>query len=101
MDDKLDGYDIRSVWIVRPNDDARKLIDSMGVRVDRCIQGDGAPDRWAIRSGDHMALGWNRQWIYEPQPSNRDDAFYALFRFDTLDDACAFARGEDVEQPHG
>jgi hypothetical protein len=97
MDDRIGGYDICSVWIVRPDNDGKAIHDILGIRVDRCIYGDGAPDRWAIRSGDHYVLGRNRHWIHEPMPSSRDAAFYALCRFDSLDEACAFARGAPCE----
>ena len=41
-----------------------------------------SPQRvWSVVEGD---------WVYEPQPSERDDEFYAATRFD-LDQALALA----------
>jgi len=85
-------YDIRSVWIVRPTRifDARNAKEFNGVHVDCCIWPDGS-EKWAIRSGEQLALGKDGEWIHEPQPSSRDDEFYAMYRFDSLEEAVGFA----------
>lgn len=51
--------------------------------------------RWSIRRvGDNCCLNRDGRWEYEPQPSSRDDAFFARCRFASLDDAVEFLRKE-------
>ena len=38
---------------------------------------------WKVMCGPSV-LGKNGRWTYEPQPSSRDDEFYAMFRFDSF-----------------
>lgn len=47
-------------------------------------------DRWAVLDG-HYCLGSDGEWEYEPQPSNRDDAWIDTHRFD-LDTAKRLAK---------
>jgi hypothetical protein len=94
------NLDIRSVWVQRPLPEARTFREIMGVHVDCCIQPDGS-SLWAIRAGEGHVLRKDGQWVFEPQPSNRDDAFYRMYRWDTLEDAvtvaCRPAKIEIVE----
>jgi len=64
----------------------------MGVHVDCCLQPNSAKDRWAIRCGERDVLGKDGKWTFERQPSSRDEEFYRMYRWDTLDDAFTFAR---------
>ncbi len=48
------------------------------------------PDSWAVLDGPYC-LGCDGAWEYEPQPSNRDDAWIASHRFD-LETAKELAR---------
>lgn len=43
-------------------------------------------ERYAVRLGG-MCLSVDGKWEFEPQPSSRDDEFYELFRFRTLEAA--------------
>jgi len=89
----MSDLDIRSVWVRRPlsENEARTFMEIMGVHVDCCIQPDGS-SLWAIRSGESYVLGKDGRWTFEPQPSSRDDAFYRMHRWETLEDAVTFAR---------
>lgn len=49
------------------------------------------PDRWAVRCTCDC-LGKDGEWRYEPLPSSRDDAFLAMTRFSSLEEAFAAAR---------
>lgn len=42
--------------------------------------------KWAVRRGGNC-LRKDGLWEHEPQPSSRDDAFYAMCRFDSLEEA--------------
>lgn len=44
--------------------------------------------QWAIRSGGD-ALNKSGEWEWEPNPSSRDDAFFARCRWATRDEAYA------------
>lgn len=44
------------------------------------------PDRWAVRRRGEV-LGRTGEWEWEPQNSNRDEAFLARCRFDSPDEA--------------
>ena len=90
--------DIRSVWLARPDPEGVLATDFLGVHAEACVQPDGST-RWAIRSGSSQVLGKDGVWILEPQPSNRDTAFYQEYRFDTLDEATAFYRAGPQEEP--
>ncbi len=60
--------------------------DGLGeVFIARVTNSDGT-DRYAVRQGDNV-LNTDGGWEYEPQPSNRDDAFFKRCRFATFDDA--------------
>jgi len=48
------------------------------------------PYMWAVRISGNV-LGKDGELEYEPTPSSRDDAFYAEYRFATLDDSWAAA----------
>lgn len=41
---------------------------------------------WKVTRGP-CVLAKDGEWEYEPQPSSRDDEFYARCRYDTYDDA--------------
>jgi hypothetical protein len=47
-----------------------------------------AGEKWAVRQLSHC-LNRDGEWEYQPQPSSRDDAFYARCRFDSLEQALA------------
>lgn len=50
--------------------------------------------RWAIRNEHtNTVLGKDDRWEYEPSPSNRDDAFYQKYRWDTAEEALKFWEG--------
>ena len=89
----MTDLDIRSVWVRRPlpENEARMFMEIVGVHVDCCIQPSGS-SFWAIRAGEGHVLGKDGKWVFEPQPSNRDEEFYRTYRWDTLDDAVTFAR---------
>ena len=56
----------------------------------RMPQRDG-PDKWAIL--DHAAcLDRDGDWVIQPQPSSRDEAFIRRCRFDSAEEALAFWR---------
>jgi len=46
--------------------------------------------KWAVRWMGRC-LTHDGEWEYEPQPSSRDDAFYARCRFDSLEEAVTLA----------
>lgn len=46
--------------------------------------------KWAVRWLGNC-LDHDGEWELEPQPSSRDDEFYARCRFDTLEEAVAMA----------
>ena len=46
--------------------------------------------KWAVRWMGRC-LTHDGEWEYEPQPSSRDDAFYARCRFDSLEKAMTLA----------
>jgi len=48
------------------------------------------PYMWAVRRSGYV-LGKDGEWAHEPIPSSRDDKFYAMYRFDTYDEAEAAA----------
>lgn len=54
--------------------------------------------RWAVYS-EPMGYALNRsgEWEWEPQPSSRDDAFFARCRFATPEEALAVYRARKVE----
>jgi regulator of replication initiation timing len=54
------------------------------------------PHMWKVLSGSGAVLGKDGEWAHEPIPSSRDDKFYAMYRFDTLEEAEAAAR-KDLE----
>ncbi len=87
--DKAD-LDIRSVWVRRPNPRGLFAREFNGVHVDCMVQREG-PDTWAVHSGEGTALGKDGEWILEPRPSSRDDQFFEEYRWDTMDEALAFA----------
>ena len=43
--------------------------------------------KWAMKWRNHHVLGKDGKWAWEPQPSSRDDEFYAKYRFDSVDEA--------------
>ena len=45
-------------------------------------------EKWAVRKNG-VCLTNDGKWEYEPMPSNRDAAFYARCRFDSLEQAMA------------
>lgn len=47
-----------------------------------CVSSRNGPERWAVRCGE-QCMSINGEWDHEPMPSNRDDRFYATFRFAT------------------
>jgi hypothetical protein len=47
--------------------------------------------RWAVREAE-MCLNKSGGWEWEPQPSSRDDEFYARCRWATAEEALAFWR---------
>ena len=61
---------------------------SVSVTFDRLISPFYAGERWAVRQGG-SCLSVDGSWEYEPLPSSRDDAFYARFRFLSLEAAVA------------
>ncbi len=84
-------YDIRSVWVKRPDYHGRTAITANGVHVDAGIWPDGSV-KWAIRSGDGLCLSKGGTWIMEPLPSSRNERFFQRCRFDTLAEAYALAQ---------
>lgn len=48
------------------------------------------PYMWAVRRSG-CVLGKDGEWAHEPIPSSRDEEFYAMYRFDTFEEAEAAA----------
>lgn len=48
---------------------------------------DKKPARWAVRRGNSCMGRTDGAFIYEPQPSSRDDEYFAEYRFATIEDA--------------
>lgn len=46
--------------------------------------------RWAIRNSFGEVLGKDEWWIEEPSPSNRDEAFFQKYRWDTAEEALKY-----------
>lgn len=47
--------------------------------------------RWAIRDEtDNYVLTKDKKWMTEPSPSNREEGYYQLCRWDTAEEALAF-----------
>ena len=59
------------------------------IRIQRARQADG-PDRWKVARGSYC-LSKRGDWVYEPLPSSRTDAFLKRCRFDSADEAIAAA----------
>lgn len=61
-----------------------------------CFAGEGPhkplSDTWAVRKHG-WCLDVDGDWIYEPQPSSRDAAFYARTRWDVIE---AIARAQEA-----
>lgn len=55
-------------------------------------------ERFAVRRG-RSVLSKTGEWVFEPMPSSRDDAFYKQCRFDTFDEAKAALKAKD--KTHG
>lgn len=64
------------------------------ITVERCERR-AQPPWWAVRHLGYV-LGKDGQWMIEPSPSSRDEAFYCRFRFDTRDEAFA-AAAKDIQ----
>lgn len=47
-------------------------------------------DKWAILDDGNFCLNKNGEWQYQSLPSNRDDDFYALCRYDSVYDAISY-----------
>lgn len=56
-----------------------------GITVERARQRDGSV-KWSIRSGSNC-LDKEGDWVIEPLPSNRDDKWSSMHRWDTFDAA--------------
>lgn len=72
--------------------DAYAISDSdapIEIRIQRAQQMDG-PDRWKVIRGSHC-LSKRGDWVYEPLPSSRTDAFLKRCRFDDAGEAIAAA----------
>jgi hypothetical protein len=55
------------------------------VTIEAVARPDG-PDRYAVRCAGSV-INKDGEWEYEPQPSSRDEDFFARCRFDTFADA--------------
>lgn len=55
--------------------------------------------RWSINPwiAADSCLNRDGEWEYEPQPSSRDDEFYARCRFASLDEAVEFLSRKEAE----
>jgi len=82
-------YAIGSVCILRPDYKGAYSLLARGITVERCQQRDGR-DLWAVRSGPNC-LDKDGDWVYEPLPSSRDDAWLAMHRWQTLAEAMSAA----------
>jgi hypothetical protein len=47
-------------------------------------------DRWCIRNESGVILNKKNQWVYEPQPSSRTEAFIQNTRFESVVEAFEF-----------
>lgn len=56
-------------------------------------QFDLSADRWAIRRDGGMCLSRDREWLFEPSSSNREDSWLEANRW-TLDEALSVAEEE-------
>lgn len=52
-------------------------------------------EKWAVRRGSEC-LSIDGKWEYEPMPSNRNDEFYARFRFNSLKQAVETAEANEA-----
>lgn len=68
--------------------------DLENVRLERRWQIEG-PDKWAIIGYD-LCFGKDGRWYREPIPSNRDDEFMELCRFDSAREALEFWEGRGL-----
>lgn len=59
------------------------------------------PEAWAIVSGAKTVLNQDGEWEYEPQPSSRDDAFFARCRWPSAREAISFAYNHLAQYPSG
>jgi len=57
-----------------------------GVTLDACRSIDGGYS-WAIRQSNGFCLDKDGDWEYESMPSSRDDQFYEMCRFPTIEKA--------------
>ena len=55
--------------------------------------------RFAVRKRG-LCLSIDGNWDYEPSPSDRDDAFYKKFRFESFEKACEMAEKEIKNEIH-
>lgn len=67
-----------------------------GACIEAVEQRDGS-HLWAVRIG-RQCLGKDGGWEWEPQPSSRDDDFFARCRWPTAEEAYT---GWTQAQPHG
>jgi hypothetical protein len=68
--------------------------------VNRTSRLDDTPS-WAIRSEGSMCLNHHGEWEWEPQPSSRDDEFFARCRWPDLAEAVAFVTDHLARYPSG
>lgn len=65
--------------------------------IESVAQIDG-PDRFAIRRGG-CVMAKDGEWEYEPQPSSRDDGFFARCRYATFEEAAAVYSAHPPHDP--
>lgn len=93
-------YDIRSVWVKRPDIKGRLSWEFSGIHVDSCLYLDGSV-KWAIRSGEDAVMSKYDGYFYlERLPSDRSDEYYEEFRFNSIDEAVEFARTANPGREH-
>lgn len=95
--------DLKQVWVHRPEIMQQHPALSYGVYVEhQYYRGDPGYSAWAVRYGGSDRECFNRlgEWEEEPQPSDRDNAFYNRCRWSDFGEAMTAAQ-KAVEKAKG
>lgn len=78
-------FAVSSVVVLAPDSGIHSRA-ACGINVERAAQRSG-PDKWAVRSGTNVCLSKDGTWEFESMPSERDNEWLSLHRWDTFDAA--------------